>query len=400
MDSVDVLVVGGGIVGLATARAVQLRRPGVSVLVVEKESDLAQHQTGHNSGVIHAGVYYPPGSAKARLCVQGRELLVAYARERGIEHRIDGKLVVATDSAEVQRMRTIEERCRANGVPTTWLDRAQLREREPHAEGVAALHVTVTGVIDFTRVSRAYADDVLEAGGEIRTGTAVVAGRPDVQHVDVETTTGTVRAGQVITCAGLHADRVARALGSDPQTRIVGFRGEYYSLVPEREHLCRGLIYPVPDPRFPFLGVHATRGIDGHVHLGPNAVIALSREGYSWGRIDPADLARLATFGGIWRLARKYWRPALGEVHRSLSTRAFVRATQRLLPEVTADDVVRSSAGVRAQAMRPDGTLVEDFDFLQEHPRVLHVLNAPSPAATASLAIAEQIVDTLEAALV
>lgn len=370
------------------------------MLVLEKETELAAHQTGHNSGVIHAGVYYPPGSAKARLCVRGREMLVDYARERGIEHRVDGKLVVATDADEVVRMRTIEERCRANGVPTSWLDRRQLQEREPHAEGVAALHVSVTGVIDYAEVSRSYADDIVHAGGEIRLGTAVVSGRPDAREVRVETTHGTISAGQVITCAGLHADQVARALGADPVTRIVGFRGEYYELAPGKEHLCRGLIYPVPDPRFPFLGVHATRGIDGHVHLGPNAVIALSREGYSWGRIDPADLVRLAAFPGLWRLGRRYWRPALDELRRSLSTRAFVRATQRMLPEVTTDDVVRAGAGVRAQAMRPDGSLVEDFDFQQEHPRALHVLNAPSPAATASLAIAEHIVDALEAALV
>ncbi|GMA21899.1 L-2-hydroxyglutarate oxidase [Arsenicicoccus piscis] len=391
----DILVVGAGIVGLATARALQLRKPGARVVVIDKEQDVAQHQTGHNSGVIHAGVYYKPGSYKAKLCFDGRVRLVEYLKDKGIPHRIDGKLVVATDTDEVEKMREIQRRCEANDVPTEWLTREQFREIEPYAEGVAALQVKVTGVVDYKAVAASYADDIRAAGGEIRTGTTLISGRPGLRDVTVETSGGTIVAKQVVTCGGLNADQVARALGANPTTRIVGFRGEYYELTPEKSYLCNALIYPVPDPRFPFLGVHATKGIDGHVHLGPNAVIALAREGYSWTEINPKDMVQLAAFPGIWRLAQKYWKYSIGEVQRSFSKEAFVKATQKMMPEVQLEDVVRAGAGVRAQAMRADGTLVEDFDFLHEHPRVLHVLNAPSPAATASLAIAEVIADKL-----
>lgn len=398
-QTTDVLVVGGGIVGLATARAITRRRPGATVTVIDKEPQIGSHQTGNNSGVIHAGVYYAPGSAKARLCFDGRVRLVDYLREKGIEHRIDGKLIVATSEDEVPKLRELQRRCEANDVPTTWLDRVGLKEIEPYAEGVAALHVSVTGVVDYRDVCRAYADDIRAAGGQILTSTALIGGRPLLKDVRVETTAGEFRAGQVVTCGGLQADQVARSLGAEPQTRIVPFRGEYYELRPEAAYLCRALIYPVPDPRFPFLGVHATRGVDSHVHLGPNAVIALARQGYSWGRINPREVAELAAYPGLWKLGRKYWRYSIGEVQRSLSTRAFVEATQKMIPAVTELDIVRAGAGVRAQAMRPDGTLVEDFDFLHEHPRALHVLNAPSPAATASLAIADVIVDQLDEAL-
>ncbi|MTB71444.1 L-2-hydroxyglutarate oxidase [Arsenicicoccus sp. MKL-02] len=391
----DVLVVGGGIVGLATARALQLRKPGAHVVVIDKEDDIARHQTGNNSGVIHAGVYYTPGSYKARLCFDGRVRLVEYLQDKGIPHRIDGKLVVATNADEVDKMKEIQRRCQANNVPTQWMSREEFREVEPHAEGVAALQVKVTGVVDYKVVCQSYADDIRAAGGEIRTGTALVSGRPGLNDVTVETTQGPIVAKQVVTCGGLNADLVAKAMGARPETRIVGFRGEYYELTPEKSYLCNALIYPVPDPRFPFLGVHATKGIDGHVHLGPNAVIALAREGYSWTQINPRDMVQLAAFPGIWRLAQKYWKYSIGEVQRSFSKEAFVKATQKMMPEVQVEDVVRAGAGVRAQAMRPDGTLVEDFDFLHEHPRVLHVLNAPSPAATASLAIAEVIADKL-----
>ena len=394
----DLVVVGAGIVGLATARAALRRRPGSSVVVLDKESSVGAHQTGHNSGVLHAGVYYRPGSAKARLCVSGRERMVAYCADRGVAHRVCGKLVVATDATEEVRLWDLESRCGANGVEVRRLDAAGIREIEPHATGRAALHVLATGVVDFGEVARALAGDVADAGGEIRLGTSAIRGREAGGALVLTTSRGDLEARRVVGCAGLHADRMATAIsgpGADGGIRIVPFRGEYHRLRPERAALVRGLLYPVPDPALPFLGVHLTRGIDGHVHAGPNAVLALSREGYTWRDVDAAELLATLVFPGFRRLAGRQWRHAAGEVARSLSRAGTAAALRRLCPEIRADDLVRAPAGVRAQAVAADGSLIDDFLFVRRG-RALHVLNAPSPAATASLAIADVIVDQLE----
>jgi L-2-hydroxyglutarate oxidase len=384
------VVVGGGILGLATAHRILLDRPGASVTVLEKEARWAAHQTGHNSGVIHAGVYYAPGSLKATLCRAGRLSMVDFCREYGVPYRICGKLIVATEPDEVPRLRALHERSVANGLDVRMLTPAQAREHEPNVSCVAAVHVPETGIVDFGAVSRTLADLLTAAGADLRLGTRVTA----IHRSVVETTAGDVHADVVVNCAGLHADRVARLAGVPPEVRIVPFRGEYYELRPERRDLVRGLVYPVPDPQFPFLGVHLTRMIDGSVHAGPNAVLALSREGYSWRRVGLRDLAEAATFPGLWRLARRHHRYGLTEVRRSLSEALFVRTLARLVPELTRADVVPAGAGVRAQAVRRNGDLVDDF-LIVHRDRQVHVLNAPSPAATSALAIARHVVAQL-----
>ncbi len=398
MDQVDVVVVGAGIVGLATARAVQQADPSVSVTVLDKEGGPGRHQSGRNSGVMHAGVYYPPGSEKARLCTAGRISMVEYCREHGIAHEICGKVVVAVDEAERTRLAELERRCQANGVRVEMIGGAQLREIEPHATGIAALRVRDTGITDYPAVCRTLAGEIERAGGTLRLDTAVTAGHERAEGLVIETTVGEIAARRVVTCAGLHADRVAVAI-SGPEgaagLRIVPFRGEYFELVPERAHLVRTLIYPVPDPQFPFLGVHLTRGVEGHVHVGPNAVLALAREGYSWRAVDVADLRETLGFPGFRKLAARYWRYGAVEMTRSVSKRRFTRALQRLVPEVMRSDLVPAPAGVRAQAVAPDGNLVDDFAFCQIG-RALHVLNAPSPAATASLEIGRTIAARLD----
>jgi L-2-hydroxyglutarate oxidase len=381
------VVVGGGILGLATAHRILLDRPGASVTVLEKEDRWAAHQTGHNSGVIHAGVYYAPGSLKATFCTAGRLSMVDFCREYGVPYRVCGKLIVATDPDEVPRLRALHDRSLANGLGVRMLTPEQAREYEPHVSCVAAMHVPETGIVDFAAVCRTLAELLTAAGADLRLGTRVTAIRGAV----VETTGGEVTADVVVNCAGLHADRVARLAGVRPEARIVPFRGEYYELRPERRELVRGLVYPVPDPRFPFLGVHLTRMIDGSVHAGPNAVLALSREGYSWREIRLRDVADSATFPGLWRLARRHHRYGLTEVRRSLSKALFVRSLARLVPEITPDDVVPAGAGVRAQAVLPDGNLVDDF-LITHREHQVHVLNAPSPAATSALAIARHVV--------
>jgi L-2-hydroxyglutarate oxidase LhgO len=392
----DVTVIGGGIVGLATARELVLRHPALRVLVLEKEPRLASHQTGHNSGVIHSGIYYRPGSEKARLCVAGAEQMKRYCTDRGVPFDVCGKVVVAVVEADVPKLEELHRRGVANGVPGTELVGAErLREIEPHAAGIRALHVPGSAIVDFVAVAEKLAEDARRAGAEILTGAAVTAIAADGEALVLSTAAGEVRTRHVIACAGLHSDRVARMEGADPGTRIVPFRGEYYDLVPEARRLVRGLIYPVPDPRFPFLGVHFTRTIDGGVEAGPNAVVALRREGYRKRDVSLRDLAEVLGYPGFWRLAARYWRTGLEEVGRSLSTRAFVRALARLVPEIRVDDVVAAGAGVRAQALAPSGELVDDF-WIVERPRALHVLNAPSPAATASLAIAGEIATRAE----
>ena len=390
----DLVVVGAGIVGLATARAYQARHPGATVVVLDKEDRLAAHQTGHNSGVVHSGIYYRPGSLKARLVAEGRSALVDLCREREIGLDVCGKVIVATDESEIGALTELSRRAELNGVEATLIDPVQLRELEPHARGIAALHVPSAAIVDFVAVTRALALEVSDGGGEVVLGTPVLSIRRSAHQVAVETTSGTITAQAAVNCAGLHSDVVARASGLEPDARIVAFRGEYHELVPHRRSLVRNMIYPVPDPRFPFLGVHLTRMLDGSVHVGPNAVLALAREGYRWRNVDLSELSELTRSPALWALARRYWRTGAGEIGRSLSRGALVRALQRLVPEVGADDLVRADAGVRAQAVAPDGTLLDDFVIETDGP-VVHVLNAPSPAATASLAIGEHIVDEL-----
>ncbi|MFE2544415.1 L-2-hydroxyglutarate oxidase [Actinacidiphila glaucinigra] len=398
MDSADIVVIGAGIVGLATAYAITRTSPGTSVLVLDKEDGPARHQTGHNSGVIHSGIYYRPGSLKARYATQGAAEMVKFCAGNDIPHDVTGKLIVATEREELPRLHALAQRGRQNDIPVQELGPAQIAEREPHVRGLAAIHVGTTGVCDFTAVAAALARLTTEGGrGEARIayGREVRALHRDGRSVIVEPHSGPpVRAGALVNCAGLYCDRVARMAGTTNEdvagVRIVPFRGEYHELRPDRARLVRGLVYPVPDPAFPFLGVHLTRGVDGSVHVGPNAVPALAREGYRRRTVRPRDLVETAAFPGTWRIARRHWRYEAGEIRRSLSKRAFVESVQRLLPEVTADDLVPAEAGVRAQAVLRDGTLVDDFLIAGDGPFV-HVLNAPSPAATASLPIGREI---------
>ncbi|MGW3029621.1 L-2-hydroxyglutarate oxidase [Streptomyces sp. NPDC001178] len=383
----DVLVVGGGIVGLSTAYAITRVAPGTRVTVLEKEPGPARHQTGRNSGVIHSGIYYRPGSLKARYAVRGAAEMVKFCAEYGIAHAVTGKLIVATEKDELPRLHALVQRGRENGIPVRELSGPQIAEYEPEVRGLAAIHVGTTGICDFVGVARQLAE---ASGAEIRYGARVerIDRRPEL-GVAVRTTSGDVVRGRVlVNCAGLYCDEVAWLTGDDPEMRIVPFRGEYYELA--RPDLVRGLVYPVPDPAFPFLGVHLTRGIDGGVHIGPNAVPALAREGYDWGVVRPREVARTLAWPGAWRMARRHWRYGAGELARSASKAAFTTAVRRLLPAVTADDLVPAAAGVRAQAVLRDGGLVDDF-LIKEGARAVHVLNAPSPAATASLPIGREV---------
>lgn len=392
MTRVDFAVIGGGIVGLAAARRLLQNSPGRSVCVFEKEASVAQHQTGRNSGVIHSGIYYAPGSAKARLCVDGARRMVEFCRERGIAHDICGKLIVATDASELPALAELTRRAQANGVPDLReLEPAAFREIEPHCAGVKALHVPGTGIVDFSGVARAFAADIVKSGGEIHTNCAIrFLQRAGTEWI-LQTPQGEFRAGMLLNCGGLFSDRLARSAGAATDLKIIPFRGEYYELKPTRTSLVRNLIYPVPDARFPFLGVHFTRRIGGGVECGPNAVLAWKREGYSRIAFSARDSVETLGFGGFWRMAARHWKTGIGEVHRSLSKSAFVRALQKLLPEIRADDLQPGGAGVRAQAVLSDGSLASDFHFARSD-GALHVLNAPSPAATASLAIADEIV--------
>jgi L-2-hydroxyglutarate oxidase len=395
----NVIIIGGGAVGLGVALEITRRFPRQKLLLVEKEDKVARHQSGHNSGVIHSGVYYKPGSLKARLCVAGAAAMVEFCREHSIPHDVCGKVIVATGEEELPRLEELRKRGEANGLTGLRLIGSQeLRELEPHASGLQALVVPSTGVTDYAVVCEKYAQLIAANGGTVRTSAAVTGIRRSAQEIVVETNTGAFATSSIINCAGLYSDRIARMAGDDPGIMIVPFRGEYYDLTPERSSLVRALIYPVPDPRFPFLGVHFTRRITGRVDAGPNAVLALAREGYRHSDISVRDLASSLAFPGFWRMAGKHWRNALGEWHRSLSKRAFVRALQRLLPEIRESDLVPGGSGVRAQALKPDGALVDDFQFVPSG-KVLHVLNVPSPAATASLMIGKTIVDTAAANL-
>ncbi|MEZ5967413.1 MAG: L-2-hydroxyglutarate oxidase [Planctomycetota bacterium] len=388
-ETFDVLVVGAGLVGLGTARA--LLRGGGSLAVVEAEDRVAAHQSGNNSGVLHAGLYYRPGSEKARLCARGREQMVAFCDEHGVRWQRTGKLVVATRPEQVSALDELQRRGAANGLGgIERLGPDGLRSHEPHVRGVEGLWVPATGIVDFKAVAAALQGEIERAGGSVSLRAPVTAVRRDGDAFVVRVGPRDVRARFLVNCAGLQADRVARLCGVQPPARIVPFRGEYKELRPQARDLVRGLIYPVPDPRFPFLGVHFTRRVDGSVEAGPNAVLALSRHGYRWRDVSVRDLCGYVANGGFWRMARRYWRTGFAEVGRSLSHGAFTRALQELVPEVAADDLLPGGSGVRAQALRRDGTLADDFVF-GEGPGSLHVLSAPSPAATACLAIGEEI---------
>jgi (S)-2-hydroxyglutarate dehydrogenase len=391
VSSVDAVVIGGGIVGLATALALLQRNPGISLALLEKEAALAGHQTGRNSGVIHAGLYYRPGSLKAAMCSRGRGLLERFCGEHGVPFERCGKVVVATREGQVAGLDELERRGRANGLlGVRRISRGELREREPHADGIAALLVPETGIVDYKQVAAAYARELERRGGDVRVGASAVDIRRRGDRVIVESTAGEIEARVLVACAGLQSDRVARMAGLSIDVAIVPFRGEYWMLVPERAGLVRHLVYPVPDPAFPFLGVHFTRRIGGGVEAGPNAVLAWAREGYSRASFDVRDAWSAAKWPGFWRMAGKHWRAGLAEQARSLSRRAFAQACADLVPDVRGEDLAPGGAGVRAQAVARSGALVDDFS-IAEAERMVHVLNAPSPAATASLAIGEEI---------
>jgi L-2-hydroxyglutarate oxidase len=391
----EVAVIGGGIVGLATALKLTQRRP-LKLVVIEAESHVAAHQTGHNSGVIHSGLYYKPGSLKALNCVAGRQAMYRFCAEHDIPHEQCGKVVVATHPDEIPRLNVLEERGRANGLQgIRRLSPAEIKELEPHVAGIDGLHVPETGIVDYKQVSQKYAELIQAAGGEIRLNTRLLGCVRTRRELILQTNQGEIRTRNLVNCGGLQSDRIARLCGVDPGVQIVPFRGEYYEINPDRHHLVKNLIYPVPDPQFPFLGVHFTRMIGGGVEAGPNAVLAFKREGYTKSSISLRDLNEFANYEGFWAMARKHWRMSLGEFHRSYSKAAFVKALQRLLPELRAEDIHPAGAGVRAQALTPSGALVDDFHIVEAW-RMVHVLNAPSPAATASLSIGETIANMAE----
>jgi len=389
-------IVGAGIIGLAVGREITRRRPGTRVVVMEKEDRVSVHQTGHNSGVVHAGIYYKPGSLKAELCTRGKGLLREYCAEHDLPYEEVGKLVVAVTPEDAVRMDALYERADVNAV--TGLRRVgprEIGEIEPHARGLAALHSPKTAITDFPRVAQAFADDIVAAGGEVRLSYPVTRITEVGGRLEVGSRERSLRVDRLIVCAGIHTDRVAALAGDAPEPRIVPFRGEYMIVSDEKKDLVRGLIYPVPDPRYPFLGVHFTRRVSGVVDVGPNAVLGLAREGYRRSDVSAEDLREMAKWPGFWRMARRHWRTGAKEMYGSFSKRAYMRAAQRYVPEIGAKDVVRGPAGVRAQALDRDGTLVEDFRVNRLGP-ITTVRNAPSPAATSSMAIAEYVVDVVD----
>jgi L-2-hydroxyglutarate oxidase len=389
----DVIIVGGGIVGLAVALEITRRFPRLRLLLLEKEDRVGRHQSGHNSGVIHSGIYYKPGSLKAKLCVAGAAAMVEFCREHGIPHSVCVKVILATSQDELRPLEELRRRGEANDVAGVQLiGPAELRDLEPNASGLAALVVPSTAVTDFAAVCDKYAELAVARGGSILTSAEVLNIKRGANEIVVETGRGVFSAAYFINCAGLFSDRISRMAGDEPEVMIAPFRGEYYDLVPERSSLVRALIYPVPDPRFPFLGVHFTRRMSGRVDAGPNAVLAFRHEGYRRTPFNLKDLASSLAFPGFWRMSAKYWRSGLDEVHRSFSKPTFVRALQRLVPAVRDEDLRPGGSGVRAQALNRDGTLVDDFKFVQSS-KMLHVLNVPSPAATSSLLIGHAIVE-------
>ncbi len=386
----DIVIIGAGIVGLATGLALTESFPDCCVAIIEKEDKVACHQTGHNSGVIHAGIYYKPGSYKARLCVEGVRLMKAFCEANAIAYENCGKVVVATSNEEIPRLQALHERGTANGVPgLEMIGLERLRELEPKARAVAALHSPQTAIVDYSAVSAAMARNVTQRGARLHTETRVQSIRHADGGVSIETNRGVIASRHLINCAGLYADTVARMMGAASDVQIIPFRGEYYTLRHDQE-LVRGLIYPVPDPQFPFLGVHFTKRIQGDYEAGPNAVLAFAREGYRMGAVRPDELLATLAYRGFWAMARRYWRMGSYEFYRSLSKRAFVRALQKLVPDIQGSDLLPGGSGVRAQAVSADGSMVDDFR-ITETTNAIHVLNAPSPAATASLAIGKHI---------
>ena len=394
--TVDIAIVGGGIVGLATARELLRRNPTRSLILLEKEADIAQHQTGHNSGVIHSGIYYAPGSLKARLCVSGAAAMMRYCDEHGIKWERCGKVIVATEESELPRLDILHQRGIANEVPgLRIIEQDELREIEPHVRGIRALWSPNTGIVDYGQVARAYAAEIEELNGEIRTSHEVRGIERRADGTTLTTSGGDVHAKFVITCAGAWSDRVSAMTGAGRSPRVVPFRGDYYILNPARRHLVRSNIYPVPDPDFPFLGVHFTPRMNGDIWLGPNAVLAFSRSGYRFRDVSPGDMREYLAFGGFRRFARKHWRTGIDEMARDLSRKRFLASLQKFIPELTAADLLPGPSGVRAQALSDDGSLVDDF-VLDRGIGVLHVRNAPSPAATSSLMIGNYISDAVE----
>ena len=390
----DLLIAGGGIVGLATAYRFLKRFPGKSLTLVEKEAELAEHQTGRNSGVLHSGIYYRPGSLKATNCREGKQAMEAFCQQEEIAYDLCGKIIVAVDAEEIPRLEKILERGKANGVQCEMISAGRLHELEPHAAGVQAIHVPETGIVDYTQVCRRLAERVRESGGKVITEARVTAIQQHDRQIVVETTAGEFAGKTLVNCTGLHSDRLARLGGATPSVKIIPFRGEYFELAPAARHLVNNLIYPVPDPSFPFLGVHFTRMIHGGVECGPNAVLAGAREGYSKTDINFRDLSESLTYPGFIKLAAKYWRVGAGEMWRSWSKQAFVRALSRLVPEIEAAHLTAAPAGIRAQAIGRDGSMIDDF-LIEEQKHIINVLNAPSPAATASLNIGALVVDRL-----
>ena len=394
MQHFDCVVIGGGIVGLSVAWALLERKPGINISVLEKEDGWARHQTGRNSGVIHSGIYYKPGSLKAKLCRDGNRRLVEFCQQYRIPYELCGKMIVATTPSEIPLLENLYARGLANGLTAKKLTAFEVKQIEPHVNCLAGIHVPSTGIVNFADICRKLAELIQIRGGELRLGTKALGFQAQDRGGILETSKGALAARLIINCAGLHSDRVAKSAGAKPGARIVPFRGEYYELKAERRQLVRNLIYPVPDPQFPFLGVHFTRMIDGSVHAGPNAVLSLKREGYYRTSFDLRDFLDTMTYSGFWRMAAKHARSGLEEMHRSFSKKAFVRSLQKLIPEIREEDLVPGEAGVRAQALRPDGGLVDDF-LIVNGLHAVHVCNAPSPAATASLEIGRVIADQI-----
>jgi (S)-2-hydroxyglutarate dehydrogenase len=388
----DVAIIGGGIVGLSTGMTLAQRYPNVKILVLEKEASWAHHQTGNNSGVIHSGIYYKPGSFKAKFCRQGCQSMVQFCQEQGIAHEVCGKVIVATEPEELPLLENLYQRGLENGIKVAKLSREQVREIEPHVQCLAGIRVYSTGIANYTQVCEKYIDIIRDRGGDLRLNTKVLKLRETAEGSVLETTQGSFTTKFLINCAGLHSDRVAKLGQVDPQAKIVPFRGEYYELTPERRYLVKHLIYPVPNPNFPFLGVHFTRMVDGTIHAGPNAVLSLKREGYKKTDFDLRDFLETATYPGFWKLSAKHAKTGLEEIIRSFSKAAFTRSLQRLIPEVREEDLVPTHAGVRAQALKIDGQLVDDF-LIVDGKRGIHVCNAPSPAATSSIEIGKAIAD-------
>ena len=394
MQQADVTIIGGGIVGLATAWHFTQTHPSKKLVILEKEDQLAAHQTGHNSGVLHSGIYYKPGSLRAINCRQGKLAMQEFCEREGVPYDICGKVIVAVTEEEIPRLENIFQRGQENQVQCEMIGAERLKELEPHVAGVQAIHVPEAGIVDYKAVCEKLAERIRERGGEIQLGARVTGMVNQGGKVITTSTTGEVESDWLVNCAGLHSDRMARLSGAKLQAKIVPFRGEYFELKPEVHHLCRNLIYPVPDPAFPFLGVHFTRMIDGSVECGPNAVLAFAREGYTKLNINLRDLAESLSYSGFLRLVWKHWRMGMGEMWRSYSKAAFVRALQRLIPEIRAEHLIAAPAGVRAQALQPDGSLVDDF-LIVSHERVVNVCNAPSPAATASLNIGKLVMENV-----